>query len=851
MDVIKEEMIMKKTFNFFGLIALAAVVFSCTKEASQAEPETAPAKENPTEVAPADQLDPSLYLVSFGATIEGIDTKASINLSTGAVSFSDGDEVLVVSGTESALYVYSGGDDNFKPKADAVSLAADVKAYYPAGSYVNNTGIVTFTMPEATTENPGTLAPMCATISGGVADFKNLGAILKVNLTGSEPVTAIELVASSPIAGSSAVNWNAGNPEIGTLGGATNVKHSFTPAIAAGTEQTLYFFLPAGITTSLEVRGIYGKTVGEVTTYEPYKKISRKEDLTTVRSKVISITKTLDCFFSGGDGSVDYPYQIASADDFKRIATLANADAAADGNGYNATAKRTFFGSAGVHYIQTAPINFGNAALTSIGVYNATAADARPFQGVYDGGNNTLSKFTVTGTQAASTGLFEYVDGATLKNIKIGECAVTGENVTGILTGRCIGSTTIENCSHTGGGQVTGRNSVGFIAHIYGSTTVENCSVSNLTVVTAASGADANNQGGVVGFAGGSSSIKSCSTSGEIQFTGSTSGVARGGIVGKFDSTGEVKDCTNGAVISNGLVNQTGGIAGALSNGSIVSCANTANVSGTSMVGGIVGFAGITTNDGSATNITFITSCRNAANVTGTANCVGGIAGKLQNGVVMSGCYTQGNVTTSTYDVGGLTGFIQINNNNATSRIYVYDCIANMNVESERTSNACRTGGAVGNISTTGQYVAMDNCGVLDVTITAGGEYVGGFAGWMTGDADNSNRARIRNCYTLVSSVPGSAKKGGFIGAVTNKAELRYDYFVADDSSDISTATTANYSKKTAAEIQSDATCTTFNGNNFTLNVGSTTYSSAKGWAMKNGYPVPGALITLGSNYYK
>ena len=336
------------------------------------------------------------------------------------------------------------------------------------------------------------------------------------------------------------------------------------------------------------------------------------------------------------------------------------------------------------------------------------------------------------------------------------------------------------------------------------------------TVITADSGADANNQGGVVGFAGGASTIESCSTSGEIQFTGTASGAARGGIVGKFDSTGQVKDCVNNAVVTNSLVGSTGGIAGQLTNGTIVSCANTAKVSGTSMVGGIVGFAGTT---GTPSAICFITSCRTKADVSGTANCVAGIAGKLQNGVVMSGCYAEGTASTSTYDVAGLVGAIQLNNADAKARVYVYDCIANMNVSTSRASGACRTGGAVGYIVTSNsQYVAVDNCGVLDVTITAAGDYVGGFVGRVTGDATNTNRTRIRSCYTLVDTVPGSAQNGGFAGAVENKAELRYDYFVANDSSDISADTVKdNYAQKTASEIQSDATCTTFNSKNYSF----------------------------------
>ena len=219
----------------------------------------------------------------------------------------------------------------------------------------------------------------------------------------------------------------------------------------------------------------------------------------------------------------------------------------------------------------------------------------------------------------------------------------------------------------------------------------------------------------------------------------------------------------------------------------------------------------------------------------------------------MSGCYSEGDVKTSTYDVGGLVGYILLNNNNNTSRVYVYDCLANMNVTSERASGACRTGGAVGKIETTAtQYVAVDNCGVLDVTITAGGDNVGGFVGWVAGDGTNSNRARIRNCYTLVSPVPGSSYRGGFVGQMQNKGEFRYDYFVYD-SSDVSTATTEDYSKETAAAIKSSATCTTFNSKSYNLTVGTVVYSSAKGWAIPDGvdYPVPGALISLGEDYYK
>ena len=845
--------IMKKIFKYLAVAASVAALAVACEKAQTVNQNVTPEENTPGEVT----YDSAKYLLGFSASFEI--TKADLN-DSGAISWSNDDKVKVFNTDgESALYVYNGND--FEPDGTPLEKnGSDMYACFPADKYEWVTDHVQFTMPEAFQSLTGIQNPMA-----GIVPFdadattsvvlKNLGGIFEVKLStaksATDQVTKLELGNSGvALTGKATLDFSGENPAIGALDGEKSVTLEFaSPLVLDNTPQSVFFFLPVSDAFSeMYVKAIFGKSVGEVT-YEPSEQKTRKSTMNITRGGRWNMTFSVNGFFSGGDGSENNPYQISSSADFMAIATLANATSPADGNGYNATAKRTFFGSAGVYYEQTADLDFGGAEIPSIGVYNATAADAIPFQGTYAGNGYMLEKFKVVGTQAASTGLFEYVDGAHLCGFNISEASAEGENVTGILTGRCIGNTVIETCDIVDC-QVTGRNSVGAIAHITGSTIVRACHVSNLTVKTADSGADANNQGGVVGFAGGASSIESCSTSGTIQFTGTASGAARGGIVGKLDSTGQVKECVNNAVVTNALVGSTGGVAGQLTNGTIVSCANTANVSGTSMVGGIVGFAGTT---GTPSAICFITSCRTNANVSGTANCVAGIAGKLQNGVVMSGCYAAGNASTATYDVAGLVGAIQLNNADAKARVYVYDCIANMNVTTSRASGACRTGGAVGYIVTSNsQYVAVDNCGVLDVTITAAGDYVGGFVGRVTGDGSNSNRTRIRNCYTLVDTVPGSSYKGGFVGAVENKAELRTDYFVANDSSDISENTVKeNYAQKTASEIQSAATCTTFNNNkNYSLTVGSS-YSSALGWAMTNGYPVPGALIALGSEYYK
>ncbi len=850
---------MKTLFKYWFVPVVLSVMAACEKEKA-AQITDIPGKNTPEEVTPDPvTYDPAKYLLGFDANME--ETKADMDDGTGKLSWSDGDQIKIISadGSQQAVYQYNG--TKFEYVGSPIARQDGLKAYFPADNFEWATNHVQFTMPAAFESLTGIKNPMAGLVpvdDGEEIDvfLKNLGGIYEVKLAtakaAGETVTAVELGNTSiPITGKAevTVNGSTGIPSVGALDGGLSVVMNLAEShTLKSTPKSVYFFLPE--TAENAFKGMYIKVIfGKGETYAPYEKKTRKSDMTIERSHRWYMDFSVNGFFSGGDGSKNNPYLISSANDFKAIKGKMESRELSDGY---VSETGTFFGSTGVHYQQTHDIDFDNEALSSIGIYNATPAYATPFQGTYDGNNKKLEEFTVSGDVDGSVGLFAYVSNATLKNIKVVNATVTGTNTTGILTGRCIEATSIENCS-LNGGQVTGRNSVGFIAHITGSTTVKGCSVSNLTVTTADSGSDANNQGGVVGFAGGTSSIESCYTSGFIQFTGTASGVARGGIVGKFDSTGKVKACTNGATVTNSLVNQTGGIVGNQTKGTVLSCVNSGNVSGTSIVGGIVGYAGVTTTDGSASDIKLITSSRNCADVTGTSNAVGGIAGRLQNGVVMSGCYSEGDVKTSTYDVGGLVGYILLNNNNNTSRVYVYDCLANMNVTSERASGACRTGGAVGKIETTAtQYVAVDNCGVLDVTITAGGDNVGGFVGWVAGDGTNSNRARIRNCYTLVSPVPGSSYRGGFVGQMQNKGEFRYDYFVYD-SSDVSTATTEDYSKETAAAIKSSATCTTFNSKSYNLTVGTVVYSSAKGWAIPDGvdYPVPGALISLGEDYYK
>src|SRR5690554_4351107 len=75
---------------------------------------------------------------------------------------------------------------------------------------------------------------------------------------------------------------------------------------------------------------------------------------------------------------------------------------------------------------------------------------AKAFLGTFDGGNNTISNLTITGTEK-SVGLF--ANARTVKNIKMSNVNITGSDYVGAIVGYGI-CTRVENC-HVDGGTIT------------------------------------------------------------------------------------------------------------------------------------------------------------------------------------------------------------------------------------------------------------------------------------------------------------------------------------------------------------------------------------------------------------
>ncbi len=179
------------------------------------------------------------------------------------------------------------------------------------------------------------------------------------------------------------------------------------------------------------------------------------------------------------------------------------------------------------------------------------------------------------------------------------------------------------------------------------------------------------------------------------------------GLFGHADIDSTIKNLTVEGSVSGG--DYTGGIAGE-SFGVIENCCNKATISGTRMVGGIVGNAP----SGEIRN------CCNIGAVTASSFTVGGIAGYAT--VLMTNCYNTGNIT-GIGPAGGLVG-------TAKGTLTIVNCYNTGTVVTSATDQP--TGGLVGDSKST--ISNSYNTGV--VTNTAGGP-IGGIAGTAT-SVDNT-----------------------------------------------------------------------------------------------------------------
>ena len=128
-----------------------------------------------------------------------------------------------------------------------------------------------------------------------------------------------------------------------------------------------------------------------------------------------------------------------------------------------------------------------------------------PFKGTFDGQEHTI-KIDIINTNLGRTGLFAYINAATIKNLVVeGSATSAGNNCVGGLGGRSDGNgTLIENVIVKTAVSYTGSNNDatcgGLFANMEGSVTLKNCAFLGSINTGTAEG-----NGGLVGWAGGGS----------------------------------------------------------------------------------------------------------------------------------------------------------------------------------------------------------------------------------------------------------------------------------------------------------------------------------------------------------
>lgn len=384
------------------------------------------------------------------------------------------------------------------------------------------------------------------------------------------------------------------------------------------------------------------------------------------------------------------------------------------------------------------------------------------FSGTFDGKNHTISNFKTSGQYS---GLFGYVNGATIQNLTVNVANNAGATSAGGLVGAVNGTTTIRNC--TVNGTISGTHQVGgFVGFAQGvyqdntlvlpcNLTIEGC-INNATVTTTSQASDNNrtSAGGFVGYvnAGATVTIKSY-----------------------IDENGKTKKSTNNGKISTTSSADNKGVGGFVgySYGKITltDCVNEKNatITGKERVGGLVGYIGKADSDSQKEMV--ISGCENKAAVTSNSTNdvygIGGIVGyNSGHKVAITNCINSGAIT-GTHETAGIIGY--------SDHSEISNC-----TNSGAVSGFATVGGIVGKMGG-GSIVSCKNTATvkaskardIDGDGNLDGAYLGGIAGWIAGN--------VNNCYnsgtvTTETSWGNSNIVGGIVGFLVNGKTVSYCY---------------------------------------------------------------------------
>ena len=291
--------------------------------------------------------------------------------------------------------------------------------------------------------------------------------------------------------------------------------------------------------------------------------------------------------YSGGTGDTNDPYLIATPEDLNDI-----------GN-HTEDFNKCFLL---VNDINMA--SYPGTQFKTIGYYSDISS--KPFTGIFDGNGHTISNLNVKKTSYC--GLFGYMTYGTIMHLTLIDPNIIGTvNHTGPLIGWLLTTT---------------NQSLIYDCHVKGG----NIKVSSIYGIYA---------GGLIGRADGACQIFKCSA--ETNVSGGSQQV--GGLIGTFRSGGEMSQCYSASIV-NSTDGGSGGLIGSCAGITVSDSYSTGSVSGTSGLGGLVGFA---------PSSAFFVNCYSATIVSGSG---GGFIGQDNNDSTYTNCFWDVNVNPTLPGVG-------------------------------------------------------------------------------------------------------------------------------------------------------------------------------------------------------
>lgn len=443
--------------------------------------------------------------------------------------------------------------------------------------------------------------------------------------------------------------------------------------------------------------------------------------------------------FAGGDGTKENPYEISTAEELYRMASIINGSELGANESY---------------YVLTNDIVINDVSNYENWGKEAPRYGWEPikfFKGNFNGngyGITGLYCFIAGEKNLANGGFFNNIEGGTVENV-IMDKAMVIQKVSGNYAGILAGSMSygeIRNCQTEG--LVTGYRAGGVLGHAYWSV-VDNCSFSGEV-----RGENGGYCGGIIGSVSGAA-VANCSNMGTIISTEEKDSTA-GGIVGTFSAT----------AMGFSLDEETY----------------------PEMAAAAEEFISYVRSKGVG-----IKNSINKGNVQVKEGCAGGITGDISDGLghqyrdvaVIDGCVNEGIISsegTAVCSIGGICGWY------ATSPATMEDMVVIGGVKFENCINSgsvvsvgANAGGILGGANMEKGTLVFDNC-TSTGPIKAELEEIGGFntvAGGIAGTVSvfEGEEIRVENC--LVESEMRTKKAafvGGMVGSITvatsNDSEL-------------------------------------------------------------------------------